>query len=130
MRWLTEEIAVSGLRHNYSAERDRGSNAPLEYASLEAALTANPTLEKPLTTALALGTGYRTAAKKDLPWAFAALNSPFAVIRHHALWVLAQSSLTAPQHRDFLTRLAALGADPSPLVRRAAAQVYRQTEEG
>ena len=91
---------------------------------------ANPQLERPLIAALALGTGYRTAATKDLPWAFAALNSPFAVIRHHALWVLTEATLTAPQHRDFLTRLAALGADPSPLVRRAAAQVCRQTEEG
>lgn len=127
---IPQEVAISGLRHNYSAERDRGPKAPLEYASLEAVLTANPQLERPLIAALALGTGYRTAAKKDLPRAFAALNSPFAVIRHHALWVLTEAKLTAPQHRDFLTRLAALEADPSPLVRRAAAQVYRQTEEG
>ena len=91
---------------------------------------ANPQLERPLIAALALGTGYRSAATKDLPWAFAALNSPFAVIRHHALWVLTEAKLTAPQHRDFLTRLAVLEADPSPLVRRAAAQVYRQTQEG
>ena len=126
---ITEEIAVSGLRHNYCEDRDGGPSAPLEYASLETALTAHPHLEKPLTTALALGTGYRRAATKDLPRVFAALEFPFAVIRHHAIWVLIEATLTAAQRRTLATQLTVLGSDPSPLVRRSAAQALRLITE-
>jgi hypothetical protein len=116
---LPEEVAVWALTAPYTSFRDIGVPTPLDYAPLEAALTAHPSLHDPVCVRLAPGSGYCALAADEVEVAFGGLGSEWAAVRRHAVVVLADVRLTAGRRARYTAELGRLSADSDERVRDA-----------
>lgn len=116
---LPRQVAVGGLTAPYTSFRDVGVHEPLDYGPLEAALAEHPGLHGAVCDRLAPGSGYCTIDAGEAEGAFAGLASPWAAVRRHAVFVLADTPLTPDGRERYRTELHRLAADPDALVRDA-----------
>ncbi|MCM3658854.1 DUF4303 domain-containing protein [Agromyces mediolanus] len=89
-------VLLRGLAAPYTSFRDRAvRHLPLDYAPLEAALTAHPELAEAMLDELRPGSGFCTIDPGEASTARAALDSPFEVVRRHARLVLDDAGRSA-----------------------------------
>jgi hypothetical protein len=124
---LPEEVAVRALTAPYTSFRDIGVPTPLDYAPLEAALTAHPSLHDPVCVRLAPGSGYCVLAADEVEVAFGGLGSEWAAVRRHAVVVLADVRLAADRRARYTAELERLSADSDERVRDAVIVAERIT---
>ncbi|KXP10394.1 hypothetical protein [Tsukamurella pseudospumae] len=116
-----EAVAAAASFPLRSMVRPRG---PLDYGPLADLLQRRPDLHRPVAERLAPGTSYRELGPGDAPAAFAALASPWPVIRWHAMFVLSHARLTPAERAAFRSAHARLLMDdPSAEVREYAGRV-------
>ncbi|MFG1782496.1 DUF4303 domain-containing protein [Rhodococcus oryzae] len=118
---LPREVAVRGLTAPYTSFRDVGVHQPLDYGPLEAALTEHPALHDAVCDRLSPGSGYCTIDTDETEAAFVGLASPWAAVRRHGVFVLADTALTPNLRERYNADLRRLATDPDALVRDAVA---------
>lgn len=125
---LPEEVGVRGLTGPYMSFRDQGAHGPLDYTPLADALTRHPTWQAGVLKEFTPGGAFCEPDRDEVPTALAALTSPHAAIRRHAITVLSHAPMTTGQRTEYTAALARLShEDPDTAVRdtATAAQGWR-----
>jgi hypothetical protein len=125
---LPDEVGVRGLTGPYLSFRDQGVHGPLDYTPLADALTRHPSWQETVLKQFTPGGAFCELDRDEVPTALAALASPHAAIRRHAITVLSHAPTTTVQRTEYTAALARLGADdPDAAVRdtATAAQGWR-----
>ncbi|MFD1811043.1 DUF4303 domain-containing protein [Rhodococcus gannanensis] len=123
---LPREVAVRGLSAPYTSFRDLGVPTPLDYRPLDAALTAAPDLHEPVCERLSPGSGFCEIRPDEIASVLDGLDSRWAAVRRHALFVLADANLTDDQRGRHRTALRNAECDPDPRLRDAVAVIRRR----
>ncbi|MGW4918200.1 hypothetical protein ACWEPO_18090 [Streptomyces albidoflavus] len=125
---LPEEVTAQGLAAPYTAFRDVGAHAPLDYRPLEQALDTRPGLHAAVLDAFRPGRSLCETGPAEADAALDGLNSRWPAVRCHALLILEGVRLSRARRERFtagLTRLCR--EDPDATVREVAAGVARRT---
>ncbi|MGW3453828.1 DUF4303 domain-containing protein [Streptomyces albidoflavus] len=125
---LPEEVTAQGLAAPYTAFRDVGAHAPLDYRPLEQALDTRPGLHAAVLDAFRPGRSLCETGPAEADTALDGLNSRWPAVRCHALLILEGVRLSRARRERFtagLTRLCR--EDPDATVREVAAGVARRT---
>ncbi|MGW4481628.1 DUF4303 domain-containing protein [Rhodococcus triatomae] len=120
---LPREVAVRGLTAPYTSFRDLGVPTPLDYGPLADALGAAPDLHEPVCERLSPGSGYCEIGPHEIPAALDGLDSRWAAVRRHALFVLADATLGKEERTRYRTAVDRAQHDPDARVRDSAALV-------
>ncbi len=119
---LPREVVVRAAAAPYTSFRDdTAAPPPLDYGPLAELSARSSTYAAALAEELRPGSGYCAITVAEVDTAVRALESPYAVIRWHAVSVLGDRRLGAAVARAVLPSLSRVVAeDPDPTVRRLA----------
>ncbi|MER7172772.1 HEAT repeat domain-containing protein [Streptomyces mesophilus] len=119
---LADDVVVSAVAAPFTSFRDHAvSPPPLDYRPLTHFLDTRPELSEALHTELRPGSSFCTLRAEEVGAAVDALRSSHAVVRRHAVCVLAERSLGAAVGRRVIPLLTDVMADdPDATTRRLA----------
>ncbi len=119
---LPDDTVVAAVAAPFTAFRDHtASPPPLDYGPLEHFLVDRPRLSEAVVAALRPGSSYCVIRAEEVNTVLDALRSPHAVIRRHAVSVLAVRSLGAAVGRRIIPQLTdVMTKDPDATTRRLA----------